>query len=260
MAQIVYGIHPVEEALKSPDVEVEKILVGPRRSPSALQTLLDLARRRGVPLFTVSQEVLNEIAQGGLHQSVVAYLKEIPYTPLDQILRRWRETKEKALLVILDGIQDPHNLGALIRTALGCGAHGLIIPKDRAAGVTPTVVKASAGATLHLPVARVTNLAATIKELKDQGLWVFGAAAEAKERIYDLDFTMDVAIVIGAEGKGMRPLVKRTCDRLFFVPMRGPVASFNASVCGGMILYEVMRQRHQIAKGEADDRHCQTGS
>jgi 23S rRNA (guanosine2251-2'-O)-methyltransferase len=249
MAQIIYGIHPVEEALKSPNVEVEKILLGQRRSVSTLQPLLDLARKRGVPVLTVSNEALNEMAGGGLHQSVVAFLKEIPYADLHEILQRWREKKEKALFVVLDGIQDPHNLGALIRTALGCGAHGLIIPKDRAVGMTPTVVKASAGATAHLPVARVTNLATTIEALKHEGLWVFGAAAEAKERIYEVDFTVDLAVVIGAEGKGMRPLVKKKCDRLFFVPMKGPMTSFNASVCGGMILYEVMRQRHLSMKG-----------
>lgn len=260
MAQVIYGIHPVEEALKSPNVAIEKILLGHRRFASALRCLLDLAEKRGVPVSTVSNEALNEIAKGGLHQGVAAFVKETSYANLDQILQGWREKKEKALFVILDGIQDPQNLGALIRTALGCGAHGVLIPKDRAVGITPTVVRASAGATAHLPVARVTNLATTIEELKHEGLWVYGAAAEAKEIIYDLDFTMDLAIVIGAEGKGIRPLVKKSCDRLFFLPMKGPVSSFNASVCGGMILYEVMRQRYLGRKGQTHDHHPQSGS
>ena len=154
-----------------------------------------------------------------------------------------RKREQKALLLILDGIEDPQNLGSLIRTALGCGAHGIIIPKHRAAGITPTVVKASAGAAAHLPIARVVNIAVTIGVLKKEGIWVYGATGEAKDPIYHLDLNIDLAIVIGAEGKGIRPLVKQRCDRLFSIPMKGPLSSFNASVSGGMILYEVMRQR-----------------
>jgi 23S rRNA (guanosine2251-2'-O)-methyltransferase len=183
------------------------------------------------------------MVKGGLHQNVVGLIKETQYADLGEILSQWRKEGTKALLLILDGIQDPQNFGSLIRTALGCGVHGMIIPKDRAVGITPSVVKASAGAALHLPIARVVNIATTVDTLKKEGIWVYGASGEAKDLIYNVDLNIDLAIVIGAEEKGIRPLVKKKCDRLFSIPMKGPISSFNASVSGGMILYEVMRQR-----------------
>jgi 23S rRNA (guanosine2251-2'-O)-methyltransferase len=183
------------------------------------------------------------MAKGGVHQNVVGLVKETPYADVGELLSRRKEQGTKALFLILDGIQDPQNFGSLIRTGLGCGVHGIIVPKDRAVGITPVVVKASAGAAAHLPIARVVNIAATIDLLKKEGIWVYGASGEAKDLIYQLDLNMDLAIVIGAEGKGMRPLVKKRCDRLFSIPMKGPLSSFNASVSGGMILYEVTRQR-----------------
>ena len=246
MTQIIYGIHPVEEALKSSYIDFLKIFVGTRSPGPALQSLLDLATPRKIDVALASGKTLEQMAKGGLHQNVVALVKETSYAGIEQILSRWKEGGTRALFLILDGIQDPQNLGSLIRTALGCGAHGLIIPKDRAVGITPAVVKASAGATAHLPVVRVVNIAATIDILKEEGIWVYGAAGEASDRVYDLDLDIDLAVVIGAEGKGIRPLVKKKCDRVFSIPMKGPVSSFNASVSGGMVLYEVMRQRNKI--------------
>ena len=165
------------------------------------------------------------------------------FADFKKILSHWKEGGAKALILILDGIQDPQNFGSLIRTALGCGVDGMIIPKDRAVGITPSVVKTSAGAALHLPIVRITNIATTIDALKKEGIWVYGASGEARDSIYNLDLNIDLAIVIGAEGKGIRPLVKKKCDCLFSIPMRGPISSFNAAVSGGMILYEIMRQR-----------------
>ena len=246
---MIYGIHPVEEALKSSYVEFQKIFVATGTPNPALQSLLDLATQKKIDVTIVSRETLQQMSKGGLHQSIVALVKETSYAGIEQILSRWKEERTRALLLILDGIQDPQNLGSLIRTALGCGAHGIIIPKDRAVGITPAVVKASAGATAHLPVARVVNIASTIDTLKKEGIWVYGAAGEARAPVHDLDLDIDLAVVIGAEGKGMRPLVKKKCDRLFSIPMKGPVSSFNASVSCGMILYEVMRQRHGMLKG-----------
>ncbi len=243
MSQIIYGIHPVEEALKSPHLEFTKILIHSQRHRPPFQLILDLADKRKIPVFVVDPESLNRMVKGATHQNVVAFIKEVPYTELDAILSRARRQETKALLLVLDGIEDPQNLGALIRSALGFGAHGIVIPKDRAVGITPSVIKVSAGAAAHLPVARVVNIAQTLDALKHEGIWVYGAAGEAKDRIFDLDLTTDLAIVIGAEGKGMRHLVKKKCDRLFSIPMKGPVPSFNASVSGGIILYEVMRQR-----------------
>ena len=242
MSQIIYGIHPVEEALKSLHIQLEKILIATQKPTPSLQSILHLASRRQIPVIYTRKETLEQMARGGLHQNVVA-ITEISYADLEEVLSRWKEEPARALFLILDGIQDPQNFGSLIRTALGCGAHGIIIPKDRAVGITPTVIKASAGAIAHLPIAKVTNVSRTIETLQKLGIWVYGASGDSKEKIYELDLSMDVAIVIGAEGKGIRPLVKKKCDRLFSIPMKGPLTSFNASVSGGIILYEVMRQR-----------------
>jgi 23S rRNA (guanosine2251-2'-O)-methyltransferase len=246
MSQIIYGIHPIREALKSTEIQFQKILVGTQKPNPPLQSILDLAEKRKVPVTFTTREALEQMAKGNLHQNVVGIIKEIIYANLEQMLTRWRQKRTKALLLILDGIQDPQNLGSLIRTALGCGADGMIIPRDRAVGVTPAVMKASAGAIAHLPIARVVNISATIEDLKKEGIWIYGAAGEARDPIYQLDLNIDLAIVIGAEGKGIRPLVKKRCDRLFSIPMKGPISSFNASVSGGMVLYEVMRQRYAL--------------
>ena len=243
MAQIIYGIHPVKEALKSAHLQIEKILIGTQKPSLQLQSILDLASKRGIPVTFTATESLERITKGGVHQNVVGLVKETFYADVAEILSNWKKSGAKALLLILDGIQDPQNFGSLIRTALGCGVHGIIIPRDRSVGITPVVVKASAGAASHLPIARVVNIAATIEALEKEGIWVYGASGEAKDLIYQLDLDMDLAIVVGAEGKGIRPLVKKKCDRLFSIPMKGPVSSFNASVSGGIILYEVMRQR-----------------
>ncbi len=244
MTQLIYGIHPVKEALKSPHLQFQKILVGTQKPHPPIQSVLDLAIKRQVPITFTTRENLNQMVKGGLHQNVVGLIKETPYADLGEILSHWRKEGTKAFFLILDGIQDPQNFGSLIRTALGCGVHGMIIPKDRAVGVTPSVVKASAGAALHLPIVRVVNIATAIDTLKKEGIWVYGASGETKDLIYNFDLNIDLAIVVGAEGKGIRLLVKKKCDRLFSIPMKGPISSFNASVSGGMILYEVIRQRY----------------
>jgi len=243
MSQIIYGIHPVKEALKSSYLQVEKILIGTQTPHPSLQAVIDLATQRKIPVTLTTRESLEPMTKGGVHQNVVGLVKETSYADVAEILSRWKKDGTKALILILDGIQDPQNFGSLIRTASGCGVHGMIIPRDRSVGITPVAVKASAGAVAHLPIARVVNIAATIEALKKEGIWVYGASGEAKDLIYEVDLDMNLAIVIGAEGKGIRPLVKKKCDRLFSIPMKGPVSSFNAGVSGGIILYEVMRQR-----------------
>ncbi|HSB06893.1 MAG TPA: 23S rRNA (guanosine(2251)-2'-O)-methyltransferase RlmB [Thermodesulfobacteriota bacterium] len=248
MAQLIYGIHPVEEALKSSTLQFERIFLGTKKPHPRLQAMIDLARQKRVSITFSTQEDLDRMAKGGLHQNIVGWVQERPYADIGDVLSRWKKGGTKALFLVLDGIQDPQNFGSLIRTAVGCGAHGMFIPKDRAVGITATVVKASAGAAAHLPVVRVINIANTIDLLKKEGVWVYGAAGDAKDLIYQVDLATDLAIVIGSEGKGIRPLVKKKCDRLFSIPMKGPISSFNASVSGGMILYEVMRQRYPLEK------------
>ncbi len=217
-----------------------------------LQAVIDLAHQKQIPITVRTKHELDQRVKGGIHQNIVGVVKEIPYANLEDILSHGRKGGTRALFLILDGIQDPQNLGSLIRTAVGCGAHGIVIPKDRAVGITPVVVRVSAGATAHLPIVRVVNIANAIETLKEKGIWVFGAAGEARDPIYRLDLTTDLAIVIGSEGKGIRPLVKKKCDRLFSIPMTGPISSFNASVSGGMILYEVLRQRTTPQKGKEE--------
>ena len=248
MAQIIYGIHPVKEALKSSHLQFQKILIGTQKPSPSLQSILNVASERQIPIAFATQGTLEQMVRGGVHQNIVGIIKETPFVDIGEILSRWKNEGTKGLFLILDGIQDPQNFGALIRTALGCGVHGMIIPKDRAVGITPGVVKASAGAVAHMQIARVINIARTIDQLKEEGIWVYGASGEAKDLIYHLDLNIDLAIVIGAEGKGIRPLVKKKCDRLFSIPMKGPISSFNASVSGGMILYEVMRQRYVLSE------------
>ena len=158
-------------------------------------------------------------------------------------MERWKSSGEKALLLILDSIQDPQNLGSLIRTAYAAGVHGVIIPKDRAAEVSPSVAKASAGAVEHTLIARVTNIASTIEQLKKAGIWVVGIEADSPQDIYSFDMDRDIAIVIGSEGKGMRRLVRETCDACLSIHMKGKISSLNASVAGGIALFEVMRNR-----------------
>jgi 23S rRNA (guanosine2251-2'-O)-methyltransferase len=243
MSQIIYGIHPVEEALKSSRLQIQKIWISTQTPHPPLQSILNLANQKKIPVTVTHKETLERMAKGGVHQNVVGLVKETSYADFGSILSHWKKEGTKALFLILDGVQDPQNFGSLIRTALGCGVHGILIPKDRSVGITPVVIKASAGAVAHLPIVRVVNIVTTMDALKKEGIWVYGASGEARDLIYQLDLNIDLAIVVGAEGKGIRPLVKKKCDRLFSIPMMGAVSSFNASVTGGMILYEVMRQR-----------------
>lgn len=242
MTKFIYGIHPVEEALKS-NLPIQKIFLGTQKPSPNLQRVLEMARKKNIPFVFTQRESLERMSRGGVHQNIVAILQEISFARMEEILSRWRGSGSKALFLILDGVQDPQNFGSIIRTSLGFGVGGILIPKDRAVGITPVVVKASAGAVAHLPIGRVVNIATTIDRLKKEGIWIYGASGEAEDRLYDLDLNIDLAIVIGGEGKGIRPLVKQRCDRLFSIPMKGPVSSFNVSVSAGIILYEVMRQR-----------------
>ncbi|MRR07940.1 MAG: 23S rRNA (guanosine(2251)-2'-O)-methyltransferase RlmB, partial [Deltaproteobacteria bacterium] len=176
-------------------------------------------------------------------QGVALRLEGFPYSEVADILAAWRESGENGLILALDGVQDPHNLGALIRSAACAGANGVIIPKDRAAGVNATVEKSAAGAAETIPVAQVTNLAQALDELKEAGFWVYGTADSAISSLYGHDLSGNVVVVIGAEGEGMRPLVRKKCDFLVAIPLQGGVSSLNASVAGGVVLFEVLRQR-----------------
>jgi 23S rRNA (guanosine2251-2'-O)-methyltransferase len=236
----IYGINPLSEALRSDSCPIKEVWVAEGRNLTRLQGIIDMAESKGVPLRRVERSKLDSLTASAPHQGVVGFIDQFNYADLDAILQPGEGIP---LLLVLDGIEDPRNLGALIRTADACGVWGVIIPKDRAAGITPAVAKSSAGAVFHLPMVRVTNISSTLKKIKENGIWVVGADAEAHTDLFHQDLTIPVAVVIGGEGKGLRPLIKRECDLLVSIPMKSKVNSLNASVAGSIILYEVIRQR-----------------
>lgn len=241
--RIIYGINPLLEALKSHPEYFKDILIAHGRTGQEIEKIRKLAGQHDIKYRMVDKEDIESLAGTAHHQGVAAALSEFKYSDVEDVLERWRSSKEKALILILDCIQDPQNLGSLIRTANTAGVHGVIIPKDRAAEVTSTVVKASAGAIEHILISRVTNIADTITKLKNAGVWVIGIEADSKENIYSFDMDTDLAIVIGSEGKGIRRLVKEKCDICLSIPMKGNISSLNASVAGGIALFEVVRKR-----------------
>ena len=210
-----------------------------------LSKIIDMAKEAGCPVKEVSGKKLTELSKGIRHQGVLLTLSAVPYLELSALLKIPEERGEAPFFVIADELEDPHNLGALIRTAERAGAHGLIISKRRNVGVTPTVYKTSAGAAFHLPVARVTNLAAAMNELKAHNIWIYGCGMEG-ESWCETDFSGGIALVIGSEGKGLNRLIREQCDGVVSLPMRGKITSLNASVAGGIIMYEVLRQRLHI--------------
>ena len=200
------------------------------------------AQKHGTPVKYVSRERLDQMSSTGKHQGVIAYGAAYEYAQVEDILQAAKEKGEPPFLFVLDNIEDPHNLGAIIRTANLAGAHGVIIPKNRAAGLTATVAKTSAGALNFTPVARVTNLARTMEELKKEGIW-FVCADMGGTRMYDLDLTGPIGLVIGNEGEGVGKLIRKSCDLTASIPMKGDIDSLNASVAAGVLAYEIVRQR-----------------
>ena len=239
----IYGIHPVAEALKSDRQIIGKIFIAPGKHAGALRDLVRLARKKRIPIREAPPDVLTRMVQSQHHQGVVAVSAALPYTPWEELIRLIRETKNKRVrLLLLDSIEDPQNFGSLIRTAEASGVLGIVIPKDRAAGITPAVAKSSAGAVAHMPVVRVTNLVHTMEELKEEGFWIVGADIGGAKDLYEMKFDMNIALVIGSEGKGLRPLVLKKCDFTVRIPMQGKIASLNAAVSGAIILFEILRQ------------------
>lgn len=240
--EILYGINTVMEALRGKRRAFE-LFVSRDAHDRRLEKLLRLAAEKEVPVRNRERRDISRLCGTEHHQGVALRLEGFPYADLADILAACRASGESGLLLVLDGVQDPHNLGALIRSAACAGAHGVIIPRDRAARVTATVEKSAAGAAETIPVAQVTNLAQTLDELKEAGFWVFGTADSAATSLYGQDLTGNIIIVIGGEGEGMRPLVSKKCDFLVSIPLRGGVSSLNASVAGGVVLFEAVRQR-----------------
>ncbi len=242
---LIYGINTVAEALKARGRAFEWVGVAKERHDLRLQRVIEECRRQSVPVRFVPRAELDRMAGHNGHQGVVAVTSAKQYTDLDDILAAKRG--QHSLIVVLDGIEDPHNLGAILRTADAAGADGAVIPERRSAGVTGTVAKASAGASEHLPVAKVTNIARTLEELKSRNLWTVGLDERGAQSYDAIDYRMDCAIVLGGEGKGVHELVRKKCDFLVSIPMLGQVPSLNVSVAAGVVLYEVVRQRRTKA-------------
>ena len=237
----VYGKHPVAQLLKTQPDSVKRVHV--LRGSQGLAEVVDVAEAMGIPVVHGSKRDLGLLAGGGVHQGVVAVVAPFSYRDLDDLIDEELSPAAPKLILVLDEIQDPHNLGALARSALAFGARGLVIPKDRACEVTPVAVKSSAGALTHLPVARVTNLRRALSDLKEAGYWVVGTVADGGQDLKTIDFQQPIALVIGSEGKGMRQKVEEMCDFLAHIPLDERQASLNASVAGSICMYESLRQR-----------------
>lgn len=238
---VIEGRNAVLEAFRSGRT-IDKLFVLDGCQDGPVRTIIREGKKHGTLLSFVSRDRLDRMSVTGKHQGVIAYAAAYDYSEVDDMLKLAEERGEAPFLILLDGIEDPHNLGAIIRTANIAGAHGVIIPKRRAAGLTATVAKTSAGALNYTPVAKVTNLVKTIEELKEKGMW-FVCADMDGEMMYSLDLTGPIGLVIGSEGEGVSRLVKEKCDFIAGIPMKGEITSLNASVAGGVLAYEIVRQR-----------------
>lgn len=238
----IEGRNAVLELLES-GKDINKIYITKGEKHGSITKIIAQARERKIVTVEVEREKINQMAQTENAQGVIAIVPPFDYCEVEDILNEAKSKKEKAFILILDGIEDPHNLGSIIRTAETAGVHGIIIPKRRAAAVNSTVVKTSAGATSFMKVARVNNINETIKYLKENDVWIYGTDLETDKMYYDEDLTGNIAIVIGSEGFGMSKLVKENCDFLIKIPMKGKITSLNASVSAGIVMYEVVKQR-----------------
>lgn len=237
----VAGRQPVLEALRSGQ-EINKILVAKGQRQGSIREIVAIAREKGIIVQEVERAILDQLSEEANHQGVVAQIAGIRYVELEELMAQGKDVNWPPFLILLDGIQDPHNLGSVIRSGEAMGAHGVIIPKRRAVGVTTTVMKSSAGAANYLPVCRVVNLTTTMDTLKKAGYWLVGADM-AGDACYTQNLTGPIALVIGGEGQGLSRLVKEHCDFLASIPMRGEVNSLNASVAAALLMFEVVKQR-----------------
>lgn len=244
MNNIIYGRNTVIEALKSKR-EIEKLLLL-KNGEGSIKKIEGMAKDRKIPIQYVDKTALDrvtdELKSDGSHQGVVAYTSAYKYKEVEDLLSIASNKKESPFLIILDGIEDPHNLGAILRTADGAGAHGVIIPKRRAVGLTDTVAKSSAGAIEYIPVAKVSNISQTIEQLKEAGLWIAACDMDG-QTYYQTDLTGPIALVIGSEGKGISRLVREKCDFILSIPMEGRISSLNASNAAAVLMYEIHKQR-----------------
>jgi len=238
------GIHAVKEALEA-QRPIDRISIAKGRQDTRIEEIVQLARKQSIPVRFEERNQLDRLANSRDHQGVVALTAARAAATLDDILTKANPARGQiGLIILLDGIEDPHNLGAIVRTALAAGAYGVVIPERRAAGLTDTVARASAGALAHLPVVKVTNLARAMEELKEAGYWLVGLDEHADKRYTEVDYTSPVGIVLGSEGQGLHELTRKRCDFVVSLPTTGPIKSLNVSVAAGVVLFEAVRQRN----------------
>jgi 23S rRNA (guanosine2251-2'-O)-methyltransferase len=242
---IIEGRNAVIEALKS-DRTIEQIFVAEGDTKGSINVVLGLAKEKRIVVKEVDRRKLDQMSETGSHQGVIAMVTPYNYFDINDILNEAETRGEKPFIIILDEIEDPHNFGSIIRSAEVCGAHGIIIPKRRNVGVTPTVYKSSAGAVEHMKIAKVSNINGVIDVLKEKGIWIYGADMAGEGFCYETDLSGAVALVIGSEGKGISKLTKEKCDLLVKIPMVGKINSLNASVAGGIIMYEILKQKQAM--------------
>jgi 23S rRNA (guanosine2251-2'-O)-methyltransferase len=242
-SDLVYGRHSVTAALNGQRTLNRIWIISKLRYDPRFHGLLAQAKAEGAVIDEVEPRRLDQITQGGNHQGIAAQVAFHPYFDLGDLIERAKSATDQPVIVVADGITDPHNLGAIIRTAEALGAQGIVIPQRRAVGITSTVAKVAAGALETLPVARVVNLGRALEELKSAGFWIYGTAAEGSQSIEQVTFSGAIVLVVGSEGEGLGLLTQKACDALVSIPLQGTVPSLNASVAAGMALYEVFRQR-----------------
>jgi 23S rRNA (guanosine2251-2'-O)-methyltransferase len=252
----VFGVQPVLEALRAGARPIERLTVAEGAHESRLREIIEIARYADIPVRRVPRAELQRIAAGANHQGVIATIAAAHYTHAEDLLEQLAArvgTQDPPLAVVLDGVEDPRNLGAVIRTVECAGAHGVFVPERRASGLTETVAKAAAGALEYVPVARAANVVRLLEELKERGVWTIGTAADAATSYTDWDWTQPCALLLGGEGEGLRRLVRERCDVLVGIPLRGRIESLNVSVAAGVVLYEAVRQRQAKRQVMSDE-------
>jgi len=254
---VLYGLHPVEEAVRSGGGRLDRVLLSRERGDAKLERLARLCRENGIQVSLDGRDQLTRMAGTDMHQGALAFVRERKFLVLEDLLgAQPRPGAQHRFFLALDGVEDPHNLGALLRTADGAGVDGVLLPERRSAPVSGTVAKASAGASEHVRIARVTNLVRSLEQMKQSNIWVLGLDERGTPDYTNFDFRTDCVLVLGREGAGLHDLVKRTCDHLLRIPMAGKVSSLNVSVAGAVVMYEAMRQRGLAASPAAAPRQA----
>ncbi|PLY03056.1 MAG: 23S rRNA (guanosine(2251)-2'-O)-methyltransferase RlmB [Desulfuromonas sp.] len=244
MSDLLYGINPVVEALRGSRRKPQELLLQDDARSPRLEELQQTARQQNIPVRLCRRQELDKLAGNNRHQGVLLRISPFPYIDIDELIVRARQSDRPVFILILDGITDPHNFGAILRSADAVGCHGVIVAKDRSCPVTGVVEKSAAGALSHIPLCQVTNLARTMDRLREEHVWLYGLAGEeGASSLYDIDLKGDLALVVGSEGSGLRPVVRKRCDLFLSIPMAGGVSSLNASVAAAVTLFEVVRQR-----------------